>query len=65
MPHVVAVWSGSQVGGVSVITWLTYLASAILWLVHGIRKRDKAIYLACIGWILLDAAVVVGVLLHR
>jgi hypothetical protein len=23
------------------------------------------IYLACIGWVLLDAAVVVGVIVHR
>jgi uncharacterized protein with PQ loop repeat len=65
VPQVVAVWSGAAVGGVSVVTWLTYLVSALLWLVHGIQKRDKSIYLACIGWILLDAAVVAGVLLHH
>lgn len=65
VPQVVAVWSGAAVAGVSVVTWLTYLLSAILWLVHGIQKRDKRIYLACIGWILLDAAVVFGALLHR
>jgi uncharacterized protein with PQ loop repeat len=65
VPQVVAVWSGAAVGGVSVVTWLTYLLSALLWLVHGIQKRDRSIYLACIGWILLDAAVVAGVLLHH
>jgi len=65
VPQVVAVWSGAAVSGVSVVTWLTYLLSALLWLVHGIQKRDKRIYLACIGWILLDAAVVFGALLHR
>jgi hypothetical protein len=26
-----------------------------------IQKRDKNIYLPCIGWMLLDAAVLVGV----
>jgi uncharacterized protein with PQ loop repeat len=65
VPQVVTVWTGVAARGVSVVTWLFYLLSAILWLVYGIRKHDKTIYLACIGWILLDAAIVIGVLLHR
>jgi uncharacterized protein with PQ loop repeat len=64
VPQVVTVWT-REVGGVSLVTWLFYLVSACLWLFYGIRKRDKTIYVACIGWILLDAAVVIGVLLHR
>jgi hypothetical protein len=36
------------------------LVSACLWFVYGIQKRDKTIYLACIGWIALDAAIIVG-----
>ena len=65
VPQVVAVWSGRGAGGVSALTWLTYLLSAVLWVFYGIRRRDKTIYLACIGWIVLDAAIVVGVLAHR
>lgn len=65
VPQVVAVWGGAAVSGVSLVTWLTYLASAFLWLVYGIRKRDRMLYVACIGWILLDAGVVIGVLVHR
>jgi hypothetical protein len=30
--------------------------------VYGFHKRDKTIYLACIGWIVIDAAIVAGVL---
>jgi uncharacterized protein with PQ loop repeat len=63
VPQVVSVWREGG-GGVSAFTWLTYLLSAVLWLIYGIQKRDKTIYLACIGWILLDAAIVVGVLRH-
>lgn len=65
VPQVVTVWKGPVVSGVSLPTWFTYLLSAFLWLVYGIKKRDKTIYLACIGWILLDAAVVIGVFWHR
>jgi uncharacterized protein with PQ loop repeat len=61
VPQVVSVWRDGA-AGVSVLTWLTYLVSAVVWMVYGIRKRDKTIYVACIGWIILDAAIVVGVL---
>jgi len=64
IPQVVSVWTvGSQ--GVSVLSWLTYLGSAVAWMIYGIQKRDKTIYLACIGWIVLDAAIVVGVLVKH
>lgn len=64
VPQVLRVWTGPGPGGVSVISWISYLFAACLWLVYGIRKRDKTIYLACVGWILLDAAVVIGVLVR-
>lgn len=65
VPQVVNVWFGPSASGVSLISWVAYLAAACLWFVHGIRKRDRSIYLACIGWIALDAAVVIGILVRR
>ena len=38
--------------------------SAIVWMIYGVRKRDKHIYLPCIGWIVLDAAIVVGTIVN-
>jgi uncharacterized protein with PQ loop repeat len=64
IPQVVSVWTAGG-AGVSVFTWLTYLFSAVVWFVYGWKKRDKTIYLACIGWILLDAAIVAGVLVEH
>lgn len=64
IPQVMTIWVGHQAGGVSLITWSTYFVSAILWLWFGIRKHDKNIYLPCIGWILLDTAVIIGVLVY-
>lgn len=62
IPQAFSIWRNHAAEGVSVFTWGTYLISACLWLVHGIRKRDPSIYLPCIGWILLDAAIVAGAL---
>jgi uncharacterized protein with PQ loop repeat len=65
VPQVWTIWVERQAAGVSLVSWLAYLVSACLWFVYGLRKRDKTIYIACIGWVLLDAAIVVGILLYR
>ena len=64
VPQVGAIWIGRDAHNVSLLSWGAYLVSACLWLVYGLRKRDRTIYLACIGWILLDASIVVGVAVY-
>lgn len=64
IPQVLTIWVGRQAAGVSVLSWSAYLLSAVLWLWYGIQKRDRNIYLPCIGWIVLDAAVIVGALVY-
>ncbi len=64
LPQVWTVWRDHAVAGVSLLSWGTYLLAACPWFVHGLQKL-KSIYLACIGWIVPDAAVVAGVLVYR
>lgn len=46
---------------VSLLSWGAYFVAACLWLVDGLRKNDTTVWVACIGWVLLDGAVFVGV----
>ena len=64
VPQVWSIWVGGNTGGVSLLSWVAYLLAACLWLVDGLRKHDKTIWVACVGWIVLDGAVVVGVLVR-
>ena len=64
VPQVLTIWVGHQAAGVSVVSWSAYLLSAILWFWYGLQKRDKNIYLPCIGWVGLDAAVIVGAVIY-
>jgi len=43
VPQAVAVWRGDA-AGVSLLSWAAYLVSACLWMVHGVREGDKAIW---------------------
>jgi uncharacterized protein with PQ loop repeat len=64
VPQVLTIWVSQQAAGVSVLSWSAYLLSALLWFWYGLQKRDRNIYLACVGWIILDAAVIAGALVH-
>ena len=64
VPQVLTIWVSQQAAGVSVVSWSAYLLSAILWFWYGLQKRDRNIYLPCVGWVGLDAAVIVGALIH-
>lgn len=64
IPQVLTIWVGHRAAGVSLLSWSAYLTSAVLWLLHGIRERDRNVYLPCIGWITLDSAVILGVLIY-
>jgi len=64
IPQIVTIWVDHQATGVSVVSWSAYLLSALLWFFHGIQQRDKNIYLPCIGWIILDSAVVIGAIAY-
>jgi uncharacterized protein with PQ loop repeat len=65
IPQVLTIWVGHRAAGVSMLSWGAYLVSAVVWLWYGFQKRDKNIYLPCIGWILLDSAVIVGASIYR
>jgi len=64
VPQVLTIWLGRQAAGVSAWSWSAYLLSAVLWFWFGLKKRDKNIYLPCVGWIALNGAVVVGAILY-
>jgi uncharacterized protein with PQ loop repeat len=64
LPQIATIWVGHQAAGVSIASWSAYLISALLWFVHGLREGDKNIYLPCIGWIVLDSAVLVGAIVY-
>src|SRR5712692_4329035 len=64
IPQVLIIWLGHQAAGVSIFSWSAYLVSAVLWFWYGIQKRDRNIYLPCVGWMALDGAVIAGAVIY-
>lgn len=48
--------------GVSVLTWAMYLVASVVWLIYGIKTRNKPIIITDTLWVIVEAAVVVGII---
>ena len=64
VPQILTIWVSRQAAGVSLLSWSSYFISALAWFWYGVQKRDRNIYLPCIGWLLLDGAVIVGTVIY-
>jgi uncharacterized protein with PQ loop repeat len=64
IPQVYTIWVSHEASGVSILSWSAYLLSAVLWFWFGLQQRDKNIYLPCVGWVVLDGAVIAGALVY-
>jgi len=62
LPQVYSIWIDDQ-RGVSSISWFAYLGTSIIWLVYGVKHRDKPLVLVEFAWIALSIMILVG--LHR
>lgn len=64
VPQIYTIWVDQQTAGISLWSWITYSIGSFVWFVYGVQKQDRIIYLPCAAWLLIDSAVVVGVLMY-
>ena len=62
IPQVMAVWTTHQAAGVSLVSQVGFLALAVIWLLYGAVVRDRPIVISSALWVILDLAIVSGIL---
>lgn len=62
LPQVATVWVFHQTSGVSLASEAGFTALAAIWLVYGAVLREGPIVLSSLLWVILDLAIVCGVL---
>lgn len=65
LPQLIKILIEKSAGGVSLISWSAYLIGAIVWFVYGIAHKAKPIIITYAAWILIDLAIVAGILIYR
>ena len=61
IPQVYSIWVQKN-KGVSVVSWIAYLLISCIWLIYGLKHRDKPIIIVQVIWIALDGIIVAGLL---
>lgn len=62
IPQVYDIWVRNS-RDVSLVTWVAYIVTSIIWLVHGFKMKDKALIIVQVVWVILSVAIVAGLLL--
>jgi uncharacterized protein with PQ loop repeat len=65
VPQVWSIWTTTGRSDVSLVSWAAYLVSSAAWLAYGIQKRDATICFANTGWVGMDVAIIVGILVRH
>lgn len=61
VPQISLIWIDGKTD-VSLLSWAGYLFIAFAWLFYGIKHKDKPIIYVQLAWIVVDLAVVIGLL---
>ena len=64
IPQIVSVFSG-KTEGVSITSWLLFMLCASLFLIYGIKHRVLPMVISNIIWVVVDYAVVFGILMNK
>lgn len=62
LPQLYEVWIKGQTAGVSLATWIGYCFIESIWLVYGIRQKDKALIGGSLSWGIMEALVAIGLI---
>lgn len=64
IPQIYEIWIKKQTAGVSLLTWSFYILAAIVWLLYGLKIKDKPLMVASTLWVLVEILVVGGLIIH-
>lgn len=63
LPQVYEIWINKQTSGVSLLTWSFYIFAAIIWLLYGLKIRNKPLIIASALWVIVESTIVIGLLI--
>ncbi len=64
IPQIIDIYAHPGQNQVSLLTWVLYLFASVLWLFYGIKMRNRPLIWSGILWMLMEGAVVGGILLY-
>ena len=64
LPQILKIWMDKSIEGLSIYTWLGFMAISSLWLVYGILHKEKPIIVSSILYFSAYIIIVAGIIIH-
>ncbi len=65
IPQLMDIFIGKNVAGLSLLTWSLWAFLNIFWILYGILHKERPIIITYIMWLVVNLAIVIGILLYR
>ena len=65
LPQVYQIYHTHNVSGISLWTWLGFMALGLIFLAYGILHKIKPFIVTQVLWFIMDLLIVVGTLVYR
>ncbi len=62
--QLLTVWVDKKIDGVASITWASYAVMAFLWMLYGIKHKEKPIIFSNAMMFVIDTLIVIGVMIQ-
>ncbi len=62
LPQAYDVWVSHDIGGVSVLTWSLYAAVSLVFVMFGVRHREKLLIITYLPMFVVELAIISGLL---
>jgi uncharacterized protein with PQ loop repeat len=65
LPQVYDIWVSKQTAGVSLATWSFYLVTSTLFAIFGIKHKEKLLIWTYTPFVIIEAAIIAGLIIFR
>lgn len=65
LPQAYLIYSSKSADGVSFLTWFYFALSSVIWLIYGLRKKLKPVIWAYSFYLIIETAIVIGILKYN
>ena len=64
IPQLLEIYVNKAAQNVSMLTWGLFVVFGIPWLLYGIAHKEKPIIILYALWIIIDSAIVIGIIMY-
>lgn len=62
IPQVIQIYTTQNASGLSLITWTMYTLTSVVWIIWGIKRKLKPIYIPQIAWLFFEGLIIYGII---